>query len=204
MSQEICWYHSAELPPSPSPSRLPTAILKRIKYWSTFQKEKKKRKERKKNPPEGRLQWKIMKSFPGRSRFVLEGQAARWESDPQQSPAAGAGAVPQGVKDGKGCSSHTSSTRASPSTGRTHSTPSSHPGSPQQLKTAPVQASPGSFLSFWINLKGIIAKCWHWDPRTEAWSLILIKMQHPSMCPPKIPSPRGCSPHLRVCGRAKE
>lgn len=123
MSQEICWYHSAELPPSPSPSRLPTAILKRIKYWSTFQKEKKKKKGKKKNPPEGRLQWKIMKSFPGRSRFVLEGQAKRWESDPQQPPAAGAGAVPQGVKEGKGCSSHSSSSTASPSTGRTHTAP---------------------------------------------------------------------------------
>lgn len=50
MSQEICWYHSAELPPSPSPSRLPTAILKRIKYWSTFQKEKKKERKEKKIP----------------------------------------------------------------------------------------------------------------------------------------------------------
>lgn len=150
MSQEICWYHSAELPPSPSPSRLPTAVLKRIKYWSTFQKKKK----RKKKSPWRLTAIKIMKSFPGRSRFVLEGQPERWDSDPLQPLAVGSGAgklaAPQGAKDGKGCNSHTCSTRAAPVQGGHSLTPAlqrtctAPPASPQELKTAPTQPSPAS------------------------------------------------------------
>lgn len=35
------------------------------------------------------------------------------------------------------------------------------------------------------NFKGVIAKCWHRGPRTEAWPLFLIKMQHHRCVPPK-------------------
>lgn len=97
-------------------------------------------------------------------------------------------AAPQGVNHGKGCSSHSNPCRED-----TQSTPSST-SIPSTAETPPARASPASTPLLQEKLKRHHCHSWHWDPRTEAWSLALIKMQHPSVHPPPNPKSTGMLP----------
>lgn len=75
-------------------------------------------------------------------------------------------------------------------------------GTPTAAKTSSTPGPPRpQFLWLRINFEGVTAKRWHCDPRTEARSLLLIKMQHPSACAPPNPKPQihGLAPRTSGC-----